>query len=281
MKRNAVILICLAGGLVLSTISRGDATNTVQPGNPYGAIVKRNVFGLNPIPVVDPNAPPPGPPPPRITLTGITTLFGEPEALYKVSGVVRPGKPPQDESYIFVEGESQDDVEVSNIDVETKVVTFINHGIVQVIPLVAGVASTGDMPAQPRFGPGRFKRGFFGRPGGPPGNFQPYTPPAPNVQPNGNGSGYNQGNNNSAPGFGYNSSYNNGNVQNNTYTPSSISSLSEEDQAALIAAQRAQMEQQNSPLVPIMPPTQFDDQARKELGGGNSGNANPTTPPAP
>lgn len=99
---------------------------TSDPGNPYASIVTRNVFGLNPVPVVDPNAQPPGPPPPKITLTGITTIFGPAEALFKVDGVVRDGRPPQDESYIFTEGESQDDVEVTAIDTKN---TTRNHNI--------------------------------------------------------------------------------------------------------------------------------------------------------
>src|SRR5262249_33644281 len=70
--------------------------------NPYGSIVARNVFGLNPpAPVVVDT--PQGPPPPKITVTGITTIFGPAEALYKVSGVPQPGKPPKDVSYILKE----------------------------------------------------------------------------------------------------------------------------------------------------------------------------------
>ncbi len=175
MRRAAVILVCLAGAMVFNTVSR--ANDSLPPGNPYGSIVKRNVFGLNPVPVVDPNVAPPGPPPPKITLTGITTIFGPAEALFKVAGVKREGKPPQDESYIFTEGESQDDVEVTAIDTVKKIVTFNNNGVVQEIPLTAGIASGGgSAPSQPGFASPRpfgrqFGRPGFGGPDGGPGNL--------------------------------------------------------------------------------------------------------------
>ena len=251
MRRTAIALVCLAGGIVLNTVSH--ASDSLPPGNPYGSIVKRNVFGLNPVPVVDPNVAPPGPPPPKITLTGITTIFGPAEALFKVAGVKREGKPPQDESYIFTEGESQDDVEVTAIDTVKKVVTFNNHGTVQELPLTAGVASGGgSAPSQPSFtSPRPFGRQFgrpgFGGPGGGqrnlPGGFQ---------RPQGNG-GPGQFNNGYSPNNN-NSSYNNNNL-------ATQNGLSGDDQAALIAAQHAQLQSQGNPLAAIFPPTTYDGQA--------------------
>ena len=187
MRHSAGIVICLAGGLAWCAISHA---NNLPPGNPYGSIVKRNIFGLNPVPVVDPNIAPPGPPPPKITLSGITTIFGPAEALFKVAGVKREGKPPQDEYYIFTEGESQDNVEVTAIDTVKNIVTFNNNGVVQQIPLTAGVASAGSAPAGPTFSSPRPFGRPFGRPGmggpggGGPGGFQ--RPPF--------GNGYNQNN---------------------------------------------------------------------------------------
>ena len=202
MRHNAVVLVCLAGGMVLNTVAR--ATDSLPPGNPYGSIVKRNVFGLNPVPVVDPNAAPPGPPPPKITLTGITTIFGPAEALFKVAGVKREGKPPQDESYIFTEGESQDDVEVTAIDTVKKVVTFNNNGVVQEIPLTAGVASGGgSAPSQPSFTSPRLSgdssgRPGFGGPGGSPGNLPGgFQRPQGNSAPGQFNNGYSPNNNSS------------------------------------------------------------------------------------
>ena len=221
------------------------ADNTLS-GNPYGSIVTRNVFGLNPPP--PPDVTPPGPPPPKITLTGITTIFGPKEALYKVAGVPRPGAPPKDESYMLAEGESQDDVTVKRIDVDKGIVTFINHEVVQDVPLVAGVASGG---------------GSIG--GGNSGGFQP--PRFGGFR--GGPAGFNNNPQNFRPRFGQPGGY------GGNQTP-----LTGEDQQALIAAQRAQMEQAGNPIANLMPPTKFDDQARQELGG-SPGGGNPGTPPAP
>jgi hypothetical protein len=262
MRHTAGILIYLTAGMALSAISQA---NNLPPGNPYGSIVKRNIFGLNPVPVVDPNMAPPGPPPPKITLTGITTIFGPAEALFKVAGVKREGKPPQDESYIFTEGESQDDVEVTAIDTVKNVVTFNNHGVVQQIPLVAGVASSGSAPAGPTFNSPRPFGRPFGRPGlggpggGGPGGFQ---------RPFGNG-GPGQFNNDS--GANNNTSFNNNNA-------ASQMGLSGDDQAALIAAQHAQLQAQGNPLAAVFPPTAYDGQATTEASGSGTGQNPPSAP---
>ena len=264
MRHTAGIIICLAGGLAFSAISRAD--NSLPPGNPYSSIVKRNVFGLNPLPPPGQIDTPQGPPPPKITLTGITTIFGPAEALFKVAGVKREGKPPPDESYIFTEGESQDDVEVTAIDTVKNLVTFNNHGTVQQIPLAAGVASGGgSAPSQPGFASPRpfgrpFGRPGFGGPGNLPGGFQR---PAGNNQ-----------NNNSA----------------------NQPMLTGDDQAALISAQRAQAEQQGNSMSSIFPPSPYDDAARQDASGqpptmpplgtrppgfGSRQNNTPIAPPAP
>lgn len=265
MKRNGTILICLAFGLALSAISWAD--DALPAGDPYGSIIKRNVFGLNPPPPPDATPAQQGPPPPKITLTGITTIFGAPEALYKVAGVRRGDKPPQDESYIFTEGESQDDVEVKTIDVKKSTVTFINHGVTQDLQLTAGEASTGTAPTQPTFnrpfGRPFMRGGFPGGPGGTGGFPHPF----------GNGAhpgAYNNNNNNNPSGF------NNGANNNNGYDPNPPNNLSGDDQQALIAAQRALWQSQGNPNANLLPPTQYDGQANDALGGGSSP---PTTSP--
>jgi hypothetical protein len=246
------------------------STPPSDPDNPYASIVLRNVFGLNPIPVVDPNAPPPGPPPPKITLTGITTIFGPAEALFTVAGVVREGRPPHDESYIFTEGESQDDVEVVSIDTKKNVVTFNNHGVQQDVPLSEATASSGSAPSAPSW-PGqgfrrRFGRNFgggspFGGPGGGPGNFPPpsYQPQSyNNPQPNGYG--------------GSSSSYNSAN--NSPSQPV----LSADDQAAVIAAEHAQAVASDSPTAPLFPTTPYDkDAGVPPSGSDNPGDASPAS----
>lgn len=239
-------------------------THAVSPstpgnsGNPYESIVTRNVFGLNPIPPYQPPPQQEGPPPPKITLTGIMTIFGPTQALFKVAGVVRGNARPQDESYILTEGQEQDDVVVTKIDVKKQIVTFTNHGVQQDIPLVdSGLTSSGPAPSAPSW-PGQNGIRRFGRfprfGGGNNPGFQPQTFGQP--QPYNNS--YNYNSQSSGNGFGTQSS------QNSAYNPSAQSvnaGLSGEDEAALIAAQHAQLQQNGNPMSAIMPPTKFDPEA--------------------
>jgi hypothetical protein len=245
-----------------------------DPNNPYGSIVSRNVFGLNPLPPPGSQDQDQGPPPPKITLTGITTIFGPAEALFNVAGVVRNGQPPHDESYIFTEGEEEDDVQVETIDTKKNVVTFKNHGAEQVIALIEGTASSGSAPSAPswpgqNFRPRRFGRNFGGGPGNVPHPFQPQSY---NNGPSDNGNGDSTANN--QPG-GFNNYNNNSsaNVHNYSTVSPAIAALSPDDQAALIAAQHAQMEQNGDPTAIIMPPTPYDEPARQEAAGDNGGNS--------
>jgi hypothetical protein len=244
----------------------GSVSKDNSQGNPYGSIATRNVFGLNPpAPVVIDT--PQGPPPPKITLTGITTIFGPREALYKVSGVPQPGKPPKDESYILQEGQGQDDVVVERIDVDKGIVTFNNHGQVQDIPLMAGVASGGSTGTSSGGGEGfqQPQAGFGGRQG--------YNNALQNFrqrlqqQRMGNQNGNNASGNNFNPAgqSSYNGGYNNGNNPNNS-TPQ----LSSEDQEALIAAQHAQFQSKGNSAADIFPPTKFDNEAAQEINPSSS-----------
>ena len=145
MKLAKKILICVAGGLAFVTNLRAD--NVLLPGNPYATVVVRNIFGLNPPPLVDPNATT-AQPPVKITPNGIMSIFGELQVLFKVAG-----KQPGQDAYTLSEGEQQDDITVVKIDEKAGVVTFNNHGIVQALPLVAATASSGPASA-PSSAPG-------------------------------------------------------------------------------------------------------------------------------
>ena len=145
------IAVCFVGSLALNTGLGADT--------PYVPIVERNIFGLNPPQVVAPTAPEP---PSTITLNGIMTIFGTPQALLKVAVPPRPPEPAKEESLILGEGERQDDIEVTHIDQKAGVVTFNNHGVVQEIPLVKAPPITTPTPvvmnssfAPPGNGPGQ------------------------------------------------------------------------------------------------------------------------------
>jgi hypothetical protein len=98
--------------------------------NPYQGIVERNVFALKPPPRPEDALPPPQPPP-KITLTGITTILGNKRALLKQQVPAKPPAPAREESYILTEGQREGDVEVLAIDEEAGTVKVNNHGTVQ------------------------------------------------------------------------------------------------------------------------------------------------------
>src|SRR5205809_7292897 len=82
---------CLSLLVLVSTLTaRATTTETDTQGNPYQAIVGRNVFSFKPPP---PPPPPEDPhnknPPPTIKLQGVQTILGRRQLLLKV-----PAKPP-------------------------------------------------------------------------------------------------------------------------------------------------------------------------------------------
>ena len=153
MKRVGIIALCLASGLAVGVSLR--AEDAALPGNPYAVVVARNIFGLNPPPVVDPNATVVEPPV-KIVPNGIMSIFGQLQVLFKVAA--KPGG--KDASYMLSEGQSQDDIEVVKINEKAAIVTFNNHGIPQELPLVVTAptptpsAPTGGNPAAPTIAPG-------------------------------------------------------------------------------------------------------------------------------
>jgi hypothetical protein len=132
--KTIIIAACLF--LLASTgVVDGDQ-NQLNAGNPYLSIVTRNVFGLvSALP--SETRVETGRNLPRITPNGVMTIFGRPQALFKtITGDDRPGWPAKEESYLLAEGETKDDIEVRHIDVNAAVVTFNNHGTIEVIPLI-------------------------------------------------------------------------------------------------------------------------------------------------
>ena len=251
MKCLGKIAVGLAAGLVLNT--------GFGAGNPYGPIAERNIFGLNP---PQPQNMQTIEPPSKITLNGITTIFGSAQALFYVDVPPRPPMPATQKSYILSEGQRQDEIEVTRIDVNKSVVTFDNHGMVQQIPLVKAGPITTPTPV--------VMNSAFNPPGAAPGGY--------NNNFNGGGNATRFGNR-----FGQNQNQNMGNNGGNpggpTYgnTGGSVATqnkqtLSTEEQSLLITAQKAQLKQTGDPMWKIFPPTELD----KDAGTENSG-----PPPGP
>jgi hypothetical protein len=267
MKRLGKIVVCLAGGLLLSAGARAD--DGVLPNNPYAPIVVRNIFALNPPPPAD--AGPPADPPPKITPNGIMTIFGHLQVLFKVAGTAKPGQPAKDEAYILSEGQRQDEIEVTHIDEQASLVTFNNHGTVQELPLVkanpppvstptpapqGGPVPTQKFPAPNGENNNRIPSRLGGGPAGGPGAARNRGrgdgSPLTTVPRSGLGGGMNNGSSfNTMPAS---TSYG-GQQQPQNTAQNTPQIMTPEAQIILMEAQRAQWQQEGNPGLPILPPT--------------------------
>ena len=124
--------VCLLGVLFVLGDSSHAVTETAKE-NPYAkAIMGRNVFSLNAgrPPTLDP----PRPPPPHITLQGVTgrAILGRRQVLFKVQ---KSGAPAREMSCVLSEGERWGEIEVLVIDEIAGTAKFNNHGTVQTLNL--------------------------------------------------------------------------------------------------------------------------------------------------
>lgn len=146
-RRHAVYWFC---ALVMTGVQPG------LPGaidaNPYLSIVERNPFGLKPPP---PPAPEPSPedsapPPAKVTLTGLTTMFGEPRALLEIIEQ-EGGKPAAPLKPILSLGQRSGSVELLSIDMAKNQVRIRNGSLESDLTFEVVKASAGPGPA---LGPG-------------------------------------------------------------------------------------------------------------------------------
>jgi len=255
---KSTIAICLLSGLVIQAAFCADevATNSNPlPDNPYSQIIVRNVFNL--VPVTADAAPVEANPPPKITPTGIQNFFGKAWALFKVSGVARPGQPPQDKNYMLSEGQRSDEIEVKHIDEKNHIIVFDNHGETQPLPLTVAASSGGGSPTPlPNGNPG------FTPPGGGDNNF-----PGRGFGRFGQRGGFQGRGGNANPNSGANPA-NGGDGLSLRSVPTRSSSqdnkqqLTPEEQVILMEANRAmtqdQVNQGNMPPLPVTPVTPED-----------------------
>jgi len=132
LKQLRIIAMSIAALLVFNAGLLADSVPLSN--NPYGPAVARNIFGLNPL--VVPPTPRPVEPLAKIMPTGIISIFGQAQVLFKVAT-----KTEKEASYIFAEGqeiaEGQEKIgiKVIKIDEEKGLVTFNNHGLIQELAL--------------------------------------------------------------------------------------------------------------------------------------------------
>ncbi|MGA2245119.1 MAG: hypothetical protein ABSH48_08980 [Verrucomicrobiota bacterium] len=235
---------------------------------PYAGIVARNMFGLVPIPPLDPHAgDPPADPPPKITPTGIMTIFGRDQALFTAAPKAKPGQPAKDDAYVLAEGERQDDIEVIKINHETSIITFNNHGTVQELPLIAPKDVGGSAPGP---GGGKGNPAFAGSRQNPAAAGLSRLPGGTSPGAYNGGYGRNNGNNQGAQGSSglassglASSGLASGSPGYRTFGSAAIQSPDEgsqmtvDQQELLIETQRKVLQDQGDPVgvVPILPLT--------------------------
>lgn len=225
MKSGGVLKVCAFIGALLSA---GALAATTGLGGPYDSIVDRNVFNLHPpAPPVDSKTLTPPTPPPKLTLTGITTILGK-KVTFLTMPASKPGQPP--ESLMLAEGQAQNEVEIKNIDEKAGVVKVLNHGDEQTLDFDHDGAKPSGPPPMP------VPNQPFPAPSAPPPGVMSLPPPANVIRPI-----------RSLPGRNNNPfSGNNGGNQ---------SALTAEEQTALIEIQRVKAMQENDPIQHILPPT--------------------------
>jgi hypothetical protein len=133
MKCAKEALVVTLSGMVLSA-NAGAAVGVAEAAFPYQGIAQRNVFNLKEPPARPAVDPTPEIKPPRITLTLITTIFGDKRAGLKwPAAPIRPGEQPKEESHILSVGQSEAGVEVLEIDEVAGTVKIKNHGQLQTL----------------------------------------------------------------------------------------------------------------------------------------------------
>lgn len=247
-------------------VAASAADSPVADDTPYGSIVARNMFGLVPMPPPDdPANQPPVDPPPKITPTGIMTIFGRDQALFRAADKGKPGQQAKENSYVLAEGERQDDIEVVKINHLDGIITFNNHGIEQELPLVPSKdsGSSGGSGGGPSVGSAA---GPGGRSGGmmSPGERAAFRRPAmPSVvNPNNGAAGMGSAMGGTAPANSTGVTMSGGTTVNERgiYQPVEDPNLTPEQSVILIEAQRMKYMQDKNPIANMLPPTPLTEQ---------------------
>src|SRR6266581_614168 len=168
MSDTGKVVVCILSSLSLCSGAKAIVADTSA--NPYQGIVDRNVFGLKPPTPITKDTTKDTPPPPKITLTGITTIFHDKRALMNVAMPAKPSEPAKNQSFILAEHQREGDIEVLEIDVKTGDVKVSNFGTVVTLNLEKDGAKLPNAPALPIAGAQPSPAGYVppGNPAGPP-----------------------------------------------------------------------------------------------------------------
>jgi hypothetical protein len=270
MKYVEKALVCIGCLLALSFAAQAVTADSSATSNPYQGIVDRNVFGLKPAP------PPPvpvdtKPPPPKITLTGITTIFGNKRALMKAPVAAKPPEPAHDQTYMLAEGQRDGDIEVLEIDAKANIVKVNNGGTIMTlnfddngVKLSSTLPAGAPVPGMAQPAPGGIPAPTpFASPG-----FNKSIPTRTLRLPSANGASVVPGgvnptgvaaaapNGASLPGFSFGGS-GAGSTTTGQQTPSAADTLTPEEREIVIAAQHQDAVNKNLPSANIFPPTQL------------------------
>lgn len=267
MKFAMTKRLMLAAATLLAHALISHASDLAVNDIPYSPIVARNIFGLLPIPTNNPDAAnaQPTTPPPKITPNGLMSLFGVPQALFKVSYPPAGGQPAHDQSYMLAQGESEDNIEITKIDMGNAIVTFNNNGTVQELPLAAAPKITG--PAAPVGNPGG---GIGGGPSVGQGMAAGGIPrPIVGGGPRGPRGVANPGDEAQADNSGASGVGGQGNADKQVFNPASQEGggLSPEAQALLIEQNYMQAKASGSKNANLFPPTPLRGQSDAALNG--------------
>jgi hypothetical protein len=120
------ILVCLAFCLSARAVNSG------FPSERYSDIPERNVFGLKPADS-EPDSGPAKTAPPKILLTGITTVLSNKLALLKALLPTAPGTPAKEKPLMLAEGQRDGSIQVLQINEKTGSVRVNDSGTVMTL----------------------------------------------------------------------------------------------------------------------------------------------------
>lgn len=288
-----------------------DETNRSEVSR-FDAISQRNIFDLTPIPPIEPpKAADTNPPPPNVTLIGLSTILGSDQAIFilKPQAARASAQPNSEETIVMNVGERHGVLELLAMNMKDGTARIRNEGAESTItirtnaPSGGGVAGAGGRPtgnfSQPPPGfPSPAQGGYNPKAGGYNPAASNYNPPAAQPQANAGSESFVNPYSSGAAGQNmYGSSGATAPATSFTPTvapnvsptgdPTGIPSrdirtppaLSPDEQTLMIEAQRQNALQTGDPIAIILPPTELTP--GQDNGGNGQQQSGSAPPPMP